>query len=56
MAETDDLTQHISELEDRISYLEKHFGISQKSPKILFPKTVRVIDATESEQQSTNGE
>lgn len=51
MAETDDLTQRIGELEDRIDYLEKKFGISQKSPEILFPKTVKVIDAMEDERQ-----
>ena len=56
MTETDDLTQRISELEERINYLEKKFGVSQKSPEILFPKTVKVVDAMETEQQSTSGE
>lgn len=56
MAETDDLTQHISELEERINYLERKFGISRKTPEILFPKTVKVIDDMEAEQQSMNGE
>lgn len=56
MAETDDLTQRISELEGRINYLEKQFGVSQKSPEILFPKIVKVIDAMEAEQRSMNGE
>lgn len=55
MSETDDLTQRISGLEERINYLEKKFGVSQKTPEILFPKTVKVINAVETEQQ-TNGE
>lgn len=56
MAETDDLTQRIGELEERINYLEKKFGVSQKSPEVLFPKTVTVINAVDTEQLSMNGE
>lgn len=56
MAETDDLTQRIIELEERINYIEKKFGVSQKAPEILFPKTIKVINAIETEQQQTNGE
>lgn len=56
MAETDDFTQRISELEERINYIEKKFGVGQKSPEVLFPKTVTVINAVETEQLSTNGE
>lgn len=56
MAETDDLTQRISELEERINHLEKKFGVSKKSSEVLFPKTVTVINAVETEQLSTNGE
>ena len=56
MTETDDLTKRMSELEERIDYLEKKFGVSQKSPEVLFPKTVKVINAIETEQQQTNGE
>lgn len=55
MGETDDLTQRISVLEERINYLEKKFGVSQKTAEILFPKTVKVINDIETEQQ-TNGE
>lgn len=51
MAETDDLTQRISELEERINHLENKFGVSRKSPEVLFPKTVTVINAVK-----TNGE
>lgn len=47
MEENDALIQRISELENRIDYLEKKFGVSQKSPEILFPKTVKVINAIE---------
>ena len=56
MVETNDSTQRISELEERINYLEKKFGVSQKTPEILFPKTVKVINAIETEQQQTDGE
>ena len=56
MEENEYSTQRIIELEERINYLEKKFGISQKSPEILFPKTVKVVDAMEAEQQSTSGE
>lgn len=56
MAEKDDLTKRMSELEERINYLEKKFGVSQKSPEVLFPKIVKVINAIETEQQQTNGE
>lgn len=56
MVETDDLTQRISELEERINYIEKKFGVGKKSPEVLFPKTVAVINAAETEQLSTNGE
>ena len=56
MVETNDQTQRISELEERINYLEKKFGVSQKTPEILFPKTVKVINAMETEQQQTDGE
>ena len=53
MTETEDTTQLIIELEKRINYLEKKFGVSQKSPEILFPKTVNVVEA---EINTANGE
>ena len=53
MEETEDVTQQIIELEKRINYLEKKFGVSQKSPEVLFPKTAKVVDA---EANTANGD
>lgn len=41
----DDYTQRINELEERIDYLEKKFNVNRNSSEILFPKTVKVVDA-----------
>ena len=53
MAETEDVTQKIIELEKRINYLEKKFGVNISSPEILFPKIAKVVDA---EVNTTNGD
>ena len=53
MAETEDATQRIIELEKRINYLEKKFGVNQKLPEVLFPKMAMVVDA---EINTTNGD
>ena len=45
MEETNDLTQRISKLEERIDYLEKKFNINKNAPEVLFPKTVKVVEA-----------
>lgn len=51
--EENDLMQRISELEERISYLEKKFNVNRNAPEVLFPKTVKVVEA---ELQITNGD
>lgn len=53
MEENDAVTQHIIELEERISYIEKKFNISKDLPEVLFPKTANVVEA---ELQTTNGD
>ena len=53
MAENDVLTQHINELEERISYIEKRFSINKDLPEVMFPKTANVVEA---ELKTTNGE
>ena len=53
MAETDDLTRRINELEERIEYFEKKFNVNRSSSEVLFPKTAKVVDA---EANTTNGE
>lgn len=53
MEENDALTQRISELEERVSYIEKKFNISKGLPEIMFPTTAKVVEAV---PQTTNGE
>lgn len=51
--EDTDLTQRISELEERIDYIEKKFNINRNAPEILFPKAAKVV---EDELNTTNGD
>ena len=53
MAETEDVTQQIIELEKRINYLEKKFNVNSNASEVLFPKMAKVVDA---ETNITNGE
>lgn len=53
MAENDDLTQHINELEERIAYIEKKFNISKDLPEVIFPQSANVVEAV---PQTTNGD
>ena len=53
MAETEDVTQKIIELEERINYIEKKFNVNSNASEILFPKTAKVVDA---ETNTTNGD
>lgn len=53
MEENDALKQHINELEERITYIEKKFNISKDLPEVLFPKTSNVVEAV---PQTTNGD
>lgn len=53
MEENDALMQHISELEERVSYIEQKFNISKGLPEIMFPTTANVIAEV---PQMTNGE
>lgn len=53
MEENDALMQRISELEERVSYIEKKFNISKGLPEIMFPKTANVVEAV---LQTTNGD
>lgn len=52
----DDFTQRMNELEERIDYLEKKFNVNRNASELLFPKTVKVVDAVKTEQNSTDGE
>ena len=53
MAETEDVTQMIIKLEERVNYLEKKFNINSNSSEVLFPKIAKVVDA---EVNTTKGE
>ena len=53
MVETNDQTQRISELEERIAYIEKKFNISKDLPEVLFPQSAKVVEAV---PQTTNGD
>ena len=52
MEENDALMQHISELEERVAYIEKKFNISKDLPEVLFPQAAKVVEA---KLQTTNG-
>ena len=53
MEENEDLTHHISELEERIAYIEKKFNISKDLPEVIFPQAAKVVEAV---PQTTNGD
>ena len=53
MAETDDVTQRIIKLEERVNYLEKKFNINSNASEVLFPKIAKVVDA---EVNTTKGD
>lgn len=42
MSETEDFTQRIIELENRVAYMEKKFNINRNSPEVLFPMVANI--------------